>query len=355
MRIRSNRQIHTRDWAMLKCRICLIVPILSLLVIFSGCTIPDDSSNITELVVVGVSGEIKTLTLEDILKLQNVTGKSVYQNSLSFWQGKGVYTGVPLSTFAELMGGILPGDILIVSTVDNYAPQIFSYENIYPSESINQTQGIIILAYEFNNTLFPIWEDGLRIAFLPADEEFSNIDSQITASLESSSSAAGPRWAKYVNRLEFLREAEHLHLTYDEETHVYTPTQILRFPNLTASGRILFPNGTISKATQYTGVNLSLLVHLANRSGLNVSVEIHSSDDTSITLNSTQLQGIIPQYNSAGMILDTESQVTFLLVFQQVFAYINEGPFSLVVVGSESPISDSTFWLNQLVEIKLIW
>ena len=127
------------------------------------------------------------------------------------------------------------------------------------------------------------------------------------------------------------------------------------FPNLTASGRILFPNGTITKATQYTGVNLSLLVHLANRSGLNVSVEIHASDDTSITLNSMQLQGIIPQYNSTGMILDTESQVTFLLVFQQVFAFINEGPYSLVVVGSESPISDSYFWLSQIVEIRMIW
>ena len=53
-RIKSNRQIHTRDWAMLKCRICLIVPILSLLVVFSGCTVPDDSPEITELVLVGV-------------------------------------------------------------------------------------------------------------------------------------------------------------------------------------------------------------------------------------------------------------------------------------------------------------
>ena len=342
---------------MLKFRICLIVPILSLIIIFSGCTIPDDSSpsEITELVLVGVTGEIKTLTLDDILNLTNVTGKSVYQNSLSFWQGKGTYRGVPLFVFAELMGGILPGDVLIVSTVDNYPPQIFSYENIYPSESINQTQGIIILAYEFNSTLLPIWEDGLRIAFLPADEEFSNIDSQITASLESSSSAAGPRWAKYVNRLEFRREAEQLHLTYEEETHVYTWTQISQFPNLTASGSTIFPNGTISKAAQFTGVNLSLLVHLANRSGSNASVEIISSDGNSITLNSTQLKGIIPQYNSNGMILDTENQVTFLLVFQQVLAFINDGPYSLVVVGSESPISDSFFWLNQLVELKLIW
>ena len=72
-----------------------------------------------------MTGEIKTLSLDDIFNLRNVTGNSVYENSLSFWQGKGEYTGVPLSIFAELVGGIILRDILIVTTVDNYILQNF--------------------------------------------------------------------------------------------------------------------------------------------------------------------------------------------------------------------------------------
>jgi hypothetical protein len=326
------------------------------LILLSGCTGINNSStpDITELVIVGVTGETKTLSLDDITSLRSVTGNSVYENSLSFWQGKGEYTGVPLSVFAELVGGIIPGDILIVTTVDNYTPQIFSYENIYPSESVNQTQGIIILSYSYNGTLYPAWKDGLRIAFLPPDEEFSNNDSQTTASLESSTIAAGPRWAKYVNRLEFRREPEQLKFSYSDRTHLYSWTQILRFPNLTESGRMIFPNGTISGLNQYTGVNLSLLAQLANRLGLITSIEIYSSKNTTIILNSTELNGNILLYNSTGMVIETENQVTFLLAFHQNNSSFNGGSFSIVVVGENSPISDSKYWLTQVEEIKFI-
>ena len=279
----------------------------------------------------------------------------MYENSLSFWQGKGVYTGVPLSVFAELVGGILPGDILIVSTIDNYTPQIFSYENIFPTGEINQTQGMIILAYEFNNTRVPIWKDGPRIAFLPPDEEFSNVDSQKTASLESSTIAAGPRWSKYVNRLEFRREKEQLTFSYSNDSHLYSLTQILRFPNVTESGGMIFQNKSISETIQYTGVNLSLLVQLINRSGLVRSVEVHSSSGDWININSTQLEGNIPLYNSSGTIVDTDNQATFLLAFYQNFEPFYNRSFSLVVVSSDSLISDSVFWLTNLEEIKFIW
>jgi hypothetical protein len=342
---------------MLRIRIFLIILLLNFLILLSGCTLLDNSppSENTELVLVGPTGEMQELTLDEILDLRYVSGISVYQNSFSFWQGEGLYTGVPLSVFAELIGGILPGDILIVSTVDNYTTQIFSYENLYPSDSINKTQGIIILAYEFNNKRYPDWEDGLRIAFLPEDEEFSNNDSQSTASLESSISAAGPRWSKYVNRLEFRREKEQVQFIYDGMIHRYSWTQILRFTNYTASGGILFSNGSITETNQYTGVNLSHLVHLANRSGSNLSVEIHSTNGIPIILNSTQLKGIIPQYNSSGMSLDTENQVTFLLAYLHDCSTFNEGPFSLVVVGSNSPITDSLYWLSQVDRISLIY
>ncbi|MHA1541590.1 MAG: hypothetical protein ACTSQH_01265 [Candidatus Hodarchaeales archaeon] len=342
---------------MLKYRQYLVISMFVVLILFSGCTGFNNSStpDITELVVVGVTGETKTLSLDDIINLRGVTGNSVYENSYSFWQGKGEYTGVPLSVFAELVGGIIPGDILIVTTVDNYLPQIFSYENIYPSESVNQTQGTIILSYSFNGTLYPTWKDGLRIAFLPSDEEFSNTDSKITASLESSTIAAGPRWAKYVNRLEFRREAEQLKFSYSDITHLYSWTQILRFPNLTEPGRMIFLNGKISESIEYTGVNLSLLAQLANPSGFNTSIEIHSSIGDPINLTSTELNGNILLYNSTGMVVETENQVTFLLAFQQNNSTFNDGSFSIVVVGSNSPISDSKYWLTQVEEIKFIW
>ncbi len=87
----------------------------------------------------------------------------------------------------------------------------------------------------------------------------------------------------------------------------------------------------------------------------NTSIEIHSSSGDSINLSSTELNGNILLYNSTGMVVETEKQVTFLLAFHHDFSTFNDGSFSIVVVGSDSPISDSRFWLTQVEEIKLIW
>lgn len=178
--------------------------IIILITSISGC-IEQDISQDTELLVLGVSGESKEFTLTNIKELVTIGGKSEYENSFGNWRGKGTYIGVLLSIFAEEVGGIQPGDILIVTSLDNYT-QVFSYENIYPSAQWEAIQGMLILAYEFNNTEIPEWEDGLQIAFLPLDEQYSNDDQQQTATPESSQAAASTRWVKWVKKLEFIRE-----------------------------------------------------------------------------------------------------------------------------------------------------
>ncbi|MHA1968294.1 MAG: metallophosphoesterase family protein [Candidatus Hodarchaeales archaeon] len=174
------------------------------IILFSGCTSQSKGENKIELTVIGVTGVVKNYTVEDIIALPNISGKSECQNSFGNWVNEGTYLGTPLSIFAEKVGGIQPGDRLVVTTHDNYTPQIFTYENIYPSSDWREIQGSMILAYEFNETRFPDWTDGLRIIFLPPDEMYSTGDRKNTSLIESSA-AASTAWAKFVKQLEFQR------------------------------------------------------------------------------------------------------------------------------------------------------
>lgn len=174
------------------------------IIVLSGCTSPSKHENKIELTVIGVKGETVSFTIENIFDLPSISGKSECKNSFGNWVNRGTYVGIPLSIFAEKVGGIQPGDQLVVSTHDNYTPQIFTYENVYPSSEWREIQGSMILAYEFNETKFPDWTDGLRIVFLPPDEMYSTSDRMNTSLIESSA-AASTVWAKFVKQLEFQR------------------------------------------------------------------------------------------------------------------------------------------------------
>ncbi|MFX1545204.1 MAG: hypothetical protein ACFFCU_03260 [Promethearchaeota archaeon] len=181
----------------------VIVNFLIILIIWSsGCTEPKKSQE-TELIVMGVTGESREFTLMEIKELPNIDGTSEHQNSLGDWSGKGVYKGVSISVFAEEVGGMQPGDILLVTSEDNYV-QVFSYTKIYPSTEWDRIQGSMILAYSYNGTLFPDWTEGYRIVFLPKDHAYSNADCEATSPPREGYNiwpSAGFRWLKFVRIL----------------------------------------------------------------------------------------------------------------------------------------------------------
>jgi len=300
--------------------------------LFSGCTTPGTNPK-TELTVLGVNGVSKEFTLTELKDLTNISGTSEYQNSFGNYRDKGIYRGVPISVFAESVGGIQKGDILVVTSEDNYT-QIYPYENIFPSTEWEAIQGTMILAYEFNGTQIPDWNAGLRIAFIPADGQYSNIDSTNTSSLESIESSGSRKWSKYVVKLEFKRENATLTFGYDSTNYSLSWSQVLQLPYINESGISINKFNVTSDPYHYTGINLTYVLDLFIDTTLNFT--LFDSSGNEVGQGSPENVSLILAYYQGNQELDSE-----------------DGPFKSVYVGPYSPITGSKYWVREVVYIQI--
>ena len=154
--------------------------------------------------VVAVRGRVEdvTLSLEDLLLMDVVTGYSSFQNQYDNWRGLGTYTGIAVSELIELVGGMTINDTLIVRSFDGYV-QEFSYSNIYPNATWAEIQGLMVLAYAYNDTSVLDWADGMRLVMIPPDGGYSNSDAIQTSEFDDVISA-GSRWVRFVSLIEVI-------------------------------------------------------------------------------------------------------------------------------------------------------
>ncbi|UCG02584.1 MAG: hypothetical protein JSW11_01050 [Candidatus Heimdallarchaeota archaeon] len=334
--------------------VVIICFLIIMIVLLSGCTEPEISQE-TELMVLGVNGETREYTLKDIKELTSISGTSEYQNSYGNWCDKGSYRGVPISVFAEEIGGIQQGDILIVTSDDNYT-QIFTYDNVYPSTKWQEIQGTMILAYEFNGTQFPDWDVGLKIAFIPPDGQYSNEDSISTSSLESKT-AGSLKWSKWVVKLEFRRESETVTFGYDSMNYTLSWSQVLKLPSVNETGRYLTRFGEVSESYFYTGINLTYVVDLLIDIDQTFTVEIVASDGYARTFYRDQFFGNTTLYDTSGNEIGHGGPENVSLIL----AYYNGsqkleldlGSFRAAYVGPSSPITASRYWVSSVIFVKI--
>ncbi len=154
----------------------------------------------------GASGNV-TLSLEDLEALPLVTGSSSFENQYGNWGGHGKYTGVPLSTLLELVGGLAEGGSVMVEAGDGY--QVFlGYRNVHPDVAWREVQGTFILAIEHDGVGVPDWEDGPRLVCLPPDGAYNNQDANATTEQGMPAPcSAGSRWTRDVRTIEVMGPA----------------------------------------------------------------------------------------------------------------------------------------------------
>lgn len=159
-----------------------------------------------ELVVNGKKGDL-IISQDELDEMAVLEGELSFENQFGNFKGKGVYRAVPIRDLVEKVGGMEPGDNLMVYALDGYS-QIFAYENVYP-ESCGWTerQGEMALAVEYNNTSVSEWPDGYRITFFPEDGVYDNEDCSLTSAPGQGwhlYQSAGGRWVRNVIRLEVV-------------------------------------------------------------------------------------------------------------------------------------------------------
>ena len=154
--------------------------------------------------VVAVRGAVEdvTLSLDDLLLMDVITGYSSFQNQYDNWRGQGIYTGIAVSELIDLVGGMNINDTLVVRSFDGYA-QEFSYSNVYPNATWAEIQGPMVLAYSYNATSILDWADGMRLVMIPTDGAYSNADANQTSQFGEVISA-GALWVKFVSVIEVI-------------------------------------------------------------------------------------------------------------------------------------------------------
>jgi len=165
-------------------------------VILTTPSLPRDS-----VIIKGLAEDV-TLSLDDLLAMEAMSGFSSFQNQYDNWRGQGIYSGVDISDLIELVGGMTINDTLIVQSFDGYT-QEFGYSNVYPNTTWAEIQGPMILAYSYNDTLVLDWTDGMRLVMMPSDGGYSNLDA-IQTSESDDVISAGARWVRFVSSIEVI-------------------------------------------------------------------------------------------------------------------------------------------------------
>jgi len=147
-----------------------------------------------------------TLGLHDFESLASIQRWGQYENLYGNFRGSGFYHGVLISDLLALIGGMNSNQILVVEAHDGFQ-QTYGYANVYPNASWYPLQGDFLLAFQYNTTSPPEWTDGPRLAFLPLDGVYSNLDCEATSYPGQGYyiyPSAGARWVRTVIRLQLL-------------------------------------------------------------------------------------------------------------------------------------------------------
>ena len=146
----------------------------------------------------------KEFSLGELSCLPSLEVNSAFENQFGNLRGQGLYVGVPVSTLLDYVGGIKPGQTLVITCSDGYS-QEFSYDNVHPSPEWAEIQGTMLIAYEKDGAVPPDWQEGPRLIFAPPDGIYSNDDCAQTSSPGQGWNvykSAGGRWARFVSRIE---------------------------------------------------------------------------------------------------------------------------------------------------------
>jgi len=316
--------------------IATVIPfILALNLVF---TVNLCSCTTTSLTVEGRDGTL-TLNLTDLVLMSSVDGYGCFQNRFGNWRGQGNYTGVLVSSLVELVGGMSPGDTVTVYAEDGYN-QTYCYQNIYNTWPNASVQGDMILAYTYNETTVPTWTDGLRIAFLPPDGSYSNIDRNETSCLGQKGSSAGARWVKNVDRIVVEYASWTVTIFRGEYNITYGNQQITKLPSITAPGAYNKTTGEVVGPYNYTGVEVSYLLQSVNGIGSNESLLVTARDGYNMTYTYEQVMG--------------DENVTMILAYMRDSEELPPTKIPRIAfVGPNSPMTPGHFWTKQVSSMKI--
>lgn len=317
----------------------------------------DDSPSIQ---VIGYNGTSTNVTLNQMKTMGVVEGVSSFQNSYENQVGSGYYVGINVSSLIDLVGGMEEDQVVVINATDGYS-QVFTYENVYPTAEQYALQGYMIIAYEYNSTEVPSWNDGFRVMFIPEDGYFNNSDAEATIDPEFFSEAAGPKLVKNVATIQVSdRPVEPVepiifNLITDSGTTSFTWSEILDLPAVTGEGGTKNRYGTLKGPYNLTGFSIHDLLTSLTTLPEEYDISVAASDGYTTECNQTLVEGATTGFDpltgdSAGTI-----ETTMIVAYERDGeALIDDGPLRIAFVSDEGYFTNSSFWAKNVENITLI-
>jgi hypothetical protein len=307
------------------------------------------------MTVVGTDGTEQQVTLSKMRTMDVVSGYTSFQNSFGNVRGQGTYSGVRISDLIELVGGMQEEDRLIVNATDGYEVT-YGHQKVYPDAGALELQGDMILAFEYNGTSVPEWEDGYRVIFMPEDGYYDNSDAEATTSEELFGGAAGPQCVSSVDTIEVVNIAPPaITIQTESEAIGFTMDELQQMPSVTGDAGYVKSTGTIEGPFTYTGVELEYLLNQTEYLPPEYGLEVVASDDYTEYFNSTEAQGELRAYDSTtGEVVGRSNFTPVLAYYEDDEPLTNGGPIRLVFFNEDGYFTDGHYWIKDVVNITVL-
>jgi hypothetical protein len=218
------------------------------------------------LTLVGSDGSTKTLTETDMAVLQSYTGSGGIRSHGNQISGVGSYTGVPVITLLNLVGGIKSGETLTATASDNYT-MTYTYGAIVNGQGFttydssgsqkDATQPLkLVLTYFYQDTALASDQGPLRMGILGSEGLITQ----------------GNQWEKWVIKLQVNSE---------EPTATPTPT-----PTATPTAT---PTPTPTSTQTPTSTATPTPTQTSNPALPATQVQIIGATGTTVTVDQTNL------------------------------------------------------------------
>ncbi|MCX6663549.1 MAG: hypothetical protein NTZ75_04810 [Euryarchaeota archaeon] len=149
-------------------------------------------------------------------------------------------------------------------------------------------------------------------------------------------------------------------LIYDDQQTNFTMADLVQLETYTAKGGYRTQSGMIKGIGNYTGVNISTLVHTLRPAPLLYSLKVYSEDGENLSINYSTILGNVDIYNP-----DNASDpnpirkggVTMVLAYQYEGKWLNEsndGKLKIVFLDEKGSITQASLWWKKVTSIRII-
>jgi hypothetical protein len=304
------------------------------------------------LTVVGSDGNQVILNETDIGNLESYRAYGGYKNSLGILKGLGNYTGVPINTFCNMVGGIQSGYCVRIVASDSYSKDM-SYEELNGNlVTFDNVTGKVVL---HNQTLTPI------LAYYYNDLNLSSSDGPLRVAI------VGPEglctnstfWVKQVVRLELYPNLQPMNLTVvalNGTELTLNETTISNLPALRAVGASRNQLGIVKNLGNYTGPSLNTFCNLAGGLSNDNALRVTAVDNYTKTFSYEEVNGAFATYdNVTGQPVQHNQSLTPILAyhFNDANLSLSDGPLRTVIIGPEGLATSSSYWVKQVVKLEI--